>query len=102
MSELPIDANIREIGGGPYYPVKLHALPKAGELIELYSFIDAAAKPPPKKFYEVVQVVHQLHDVSDKIWQSKGGSHFVTVFVKPSQSEFLQSPNLPEPPVSWN
>lgn len=101
MSELPIDASICEIGG-PYYQAKLHAVPRIGELIQLYSFAEAAVQMPPMKHYEVVQVVHGLHDVFDKASQSKDGSHFVTIFVKSSQSEFLESPHLPGPPVAWN
>lgn len=93
MSELPIDANVQEIGDGPFYPVKLHSVPRVGDLIKLYSFIDANDKNfkgEAMKHYEVVQVVHDLHDVSEKIPQAKHGCHAVIVFVKPSGSAFLK------------
>jgi hypothetical protein len=102
MSELPIEANICEING-PYYPVRLYAVPRVGELIDLFSFIDQADKhPQPRKFYQVVQVVHEVRDVSEKIPQSKGGCHFVTVFVKLSRSKFFKSSVMPQPPDSRN
>lgn len=90
MSELPIEANICETDNGAYYPVKLHAIPRVGELIDLFSLIDQAASHPPAKHYEVVQVVHKMCDVSDKVPSSKDGHHFVRVFVKPSQSKFFE------------
>jgi hypothetical protein len=88
MSELQIEGNICEIGGA-FYPVKLHAVPRIGELIDFFSFIDQANGHPPAKHYEVVQVVHAVRDVSEKISQSKDGCHFVSVFVKPTQSQFF-------------
>lgn len=89
MSNPTIEANICEIGGA-YYQVKLYAVPRVGELIDLFSFLDQATKHPPMKHYEVVQVVHEIHDVSEKIPQSKDGRHFVSVFVKPSNSKFFE------------
>ena len=89
MSELQIEANICEVGGA-YYPVKFHTVPRVGELISFYSFIDAASAHPPAKHYEVVQVVHEVRDVSDEISQSQGGCHLVSVFVKPTQSQFFK------------
>jgi hypothetical protein len=89
MAELPIEANICEIDGA-YYPVRLHSVPRVGELIDLFSFIDQADNRPPLKHYEVVQVVHKIYDVTEKIPQSKGGQHFVSVFVKPSGSKFFE------------
>lgn len=49
MSNLPIEANICEIDGA-YYPVRLHAIPRVGELIDLFSFIEQAAQEPPVKY----------------------------------------------------
>jgi len=43
MSELPIDANICKMNG-PYYPMKLNAVPHAGGLVQLFSFVHQAAK----------------------------------------------------------
>lgn len=100
MSELPIEANICEIPEkgengqdsgevGAYYQVRLYAVPRVGELIGLFSFLDQASGDLAEKQYEVVQVVHKVHDVSEKVPQSKGGSHFVSVFVKPASSKFF-------------
>ena len=74
MRELPIEANICERDGA-YYPVLLRTVPRVGELIDLWSLIDQAAKHPPVKHYEVFQVVHEIHDVSKEIRASKGGYH---------------------------
>ena len=87
MAELPINANISEIDGA-HYPVRLEWVPRVGELIDLYSFIDTSTGQPPAHRYEVVQVVHQLYDVTDK---EPKGHHFITVHVKPSKSSFLAS-----------
>jgi hypothetical protein len=89
MSRPTIEANICEIDGA-YYQVKLHAIPRVGELIKLFSFVDQADKRPPTKHYEVVQVVHEIHDVSEKVPLSKDGRHFVSVFVKPASSKFFE------------
>jgi hypothetical protein len=89
MAKLLIEANICEIDG-VYYPVKLHSVPRVGELIDLFSFIEQANNRSPMKHYEVVQVVHKIYDVAEKIPQSKDGQHFVTVFVKPSDSKFFE------------
>ncbi|HEY0602865.1 MAG TPA: hypothetical protein VGD58_08135 [Herpetosiphonaceae bacterium] len=89
MSKPTIQANICEIDGG-YYPGKLHSIPNVGDLIDLQSFIDQAANYPPVKHYEVVRVVHKIHDVSEKIPHTKDGYHFISIFVKPSDSELFQ------------
>lgn len=89
MSKPPIQANIVETDSGIYYPVRLYVVPRAGELIKLFSFIEQADKRPPVRRYEVVQIVHDVHDVTERVSQSEGGHHFVTVFVKPSDSEFF-------------
>lgn len=90
MEQLPIDANICEIDNGAYYPVKLHTVPRVGELINLFSFLDQSDGSAPVKRYEVVQVVHKLHDVSDKVPKSESGHQFASVYVKPSNSEYFE------------
>lgn len=89
MAELAItaNANVSEVGGA-YYPVRLEWLPRVGELIDLYSFLDTSTGHPPVHRYEVVQVVHHVYDVTDKFPK---GHHVVTVFVKPSQSSVFDS-----------
>jgi len=89
MSKPTIEANICEFDGA-YYQVRLHAVPRVGELISLFSFADQATKHPPTKHYEVVQVVHEIHDVSAKVPLSEDGHHFVSIFVKPSDSKFFR------------
>jgi len=49
MAKPLIEANIYEIDGGPHYPVRLHAVPHVGELIDLWSFIEQKDNKPPKK-----------------------------------------------------
>ncbi|OGL26556.1 MAG: hypothetical protein A3G44_15615 [Candidatus Rokubacteria bacterium RIFCSPLOWO2_12_FULL_73_47] len=80
------NANIAEIGGA-YYPVRLEWLPRVGDLIQLYSFLDTATGHEPGHRWEVVQVVHELRDVTEK---RPEGFHFVTVLVKPSQSSLFE------------
>jgi len=81
------NANISEIDG-PYFPVHLQWIPRVGELIDLWSSLDAASGYPPFHWYEVVQVVHKIHDVSNKTGGE--GAHFVTVVVRPSSSHYFQ------------
>jgi hypothetical protein len=90
MAELPINANISEIDGA-FYPVRLEWVPRVGELIDLWSFADEAASHPPGHRYEVVQVVHKLHDLTEKSHVAREGYHFVTVYVRPSQDGSLRS-----------
>lgn len=89
MNKPTIEAHICEIGGA-YYPVKIHTIPNIGDLIDLWSFIDQADNYSPVKHYEVVRVVHKIHDISEKIPDTKDGYHFVSIFVKPSDSELFQ------------
>jgi hypothetical protein len=103
MNELPIEAQICESTDGPFYQVRLQTVPRVGELIDLTSHIDLAAKhPQPRHLYEVVQIVHKMYDVADEIPVSKRGYHLVSVFVKPSQSGFLESSSPPLPPNDLN
>jgi hypothetical protein len=88
MSELPIEATIHEIDGA-YYNVRLHAIPRVGELIDFWSFLNQATGHEPAKHYEVIQVVHKVYDVSEKTPRSKGGHQSVNVFVKPASSKFF-------------
>ena len=91
MSELPVNANIVE-KGGPYYQVRLQWVPRVGELIDLHSFLEQARGikegdgDPGTRWYEVVQVVHKINDVTERFPQ---GAHFVTVHVVPSSSPHL-------------
>jgi hypothetical protein len=68
---------------GPSYPVRLAWLPREGDLLDLYSFVDKSTGKKPSHRGEVVRVVHYLHDVSDKT-DNQQGHHFVTVHVKSS------------------
>ena len=88
MPELPVNANIVEAGGA-YYSVKLAWVPRVGELIDLWSFADQADGYKPVHRYEVVQVIHRLYDLTDKVPQGQAGFHFVTVHVKPSASSYF-------------
>lgn len=88
---LPINANICEVDNGAYYQVKLDWIPRSGELIDLHSFLDQAGGRPHSHHYEVVQVVHELHDVAESAERSHTGHHFIQVYVKPSHNKFLKS-----------
>ena len=91
MSKQAIEANIVEVNDGPYFNVTLETVPRIGELIDLHSLVDEAGKYPPKKQYEVVQVLHKIYDVPQPPPREThlaivAGSHFVVIFVKPSNS----------------
>src|SRR2546430_1803891 len=60
MAKAPIEAIVVEINDGPFFEVTFHALPRTGELIHLYSIVDARAHKQADYFYEVVQVLHKL------------------------------------------
>lgn len=83
MSHPTISARVCEVEGGAYYDVLLHAIPHTAELIELYSFLDQATNQ-----YEIVHVVHKIHDVTEKFPHSKDGCHEINIYVKPIQSGF--------------
>mgnify|MGYP001272455343 FL=1 len=84
MAKRPANANADvAFVDGPSYPVRLAWLPREGDLIDLYSFVDKTMGKKPTHRAEVVQVVHYLHDVSDKT-NDQQERHFVTVHVKSS------------------
>jgi hypothetical protein len=78
-----INAIIEELNQKTYYPVLLQVIPKKGELIELYSFIDQSTAHQPNHSYEVVNVIHTIHDVTEKYTPSLNGSHGIKIIVKP-------------------
>ena len=90
MSALPINANIYEVdaepGNGRYFPVRLNWVPRVGELIEMTSFAEIAAKHTQYILqYKVIQVVHYIGDLSDKFEHTQKGSHSVVVHVEKTQ-----------------
>src|SRR5215813_11361043 len=91
MDELPIAARLIEVNDGPSYGLKVKAVPRVGELIELYSYLEAQAKQPTFKYYEVVAVVHKIHEVSERVPVSEPGAHEVRIYVKESHSSNLRS-----------
>jgi hypothetical protein len=90
MPDVPINANIMEVDG-PYYQVRLTWLPRVGDIIDLHSYLEQHAGKDAKKWYEVVQVVHQIHDVTDKVRQSLAGHHWVNIHVRNSNKMQFQS-----------
>jgi hypothetical protein len=88
MPDLPINGNIAEING-PYYAVRFQWIPRVGELIDLWSFVDQADGHTPAKRYQVVQVVHKMQDITEKSTASREGAHFVTVYVNQAESQFF-------------
>ncbi|MGZ5030459.1 MAG: hypothetical protein ACXV8I_07660 [Methylobacter sp.] len=86
MSELQIEANILELDGA-YYPVKLHTVPRIGEEIKLFSYIDQVSGHASEKHYEVVQIIHTVRDALKDIPESWIGYHHVDILVKSSQNQ---------------
>jgi hypothetical protein len=89
MSKPPVEANIIEINDGPYFRAKLHEVPRVGELIVFYSFLDEATGHPPKKHYEVVQVVHLIYEASEKTPSHMRDINSINIYVKPSSGKFF-------------
>lgn len=81
MTELPTNATIDEVDG-PSFSVKLQWVPRVGERIDLWSFIDKD-NWHPVHHYEVVQVVHKVYAVVDKGGHQHKGQHYLAVHVKP-------------------
>jgi len=67
---------------GAYYRVKLGCLPREGDRITLHSFVDAKNGDDPHHAYEVVGVVHEIHDIPEDDPKHADGYHVVTVIVK--------------------
>jgi len=89
MAKEDFNANICEINQGAYYKVHLEWIPRVGDLIDLYSHLDKADGYDAKHHYEVVTVVHQVHDITDKDPASTKGYHFPVIHVKKIESPFF-------------
>jgi hypothetical protein len=93
MADFPSAANgIISEKGGPYYTVKFNWVPRVGELIDLTSFLEIRQKRPDesRRFYEVVAVVHIMHDVDEGGKRSHHGHHNLKVVVKKSKSKHFE------------
>jgi hypothetical protein len=86
-----IEASLTEVDTGIFYQVKLHAIPHVGELIDLWSFVEQVANNNAIKRYSVVQVVHKVYDVTDKVPRGMLGSHYVNIFVKESSHPLFEN-----------
>ena len=86
-----IEAHITEINDGPFFRVNLLAVPCVGELIDLHSYLDQKAGFNSRKLYEVVSVIHKVHEPKEDFEPLEHGSHFVTVLVKTSNSKYFDS-----------
>ena len=93
MSDFPAEANgiISEVGG-PYYFVKFNWVPRAGELIDLTSFLEIREKRTDEshRLYEVIAVVHEMHDVDEGGKRAQHGHHNLKVVVKKSNSKHFE------------
>ena len=86
MSNNKISATIHEINEGPYYEVLLYSIPKVGEYINLYSHLDNSSGHDATHNYEVINIVHEVHDIATKVESSKDGYHSVRIFVRRSSN----------------
>jgi hypothetical protein len=85
LSDTTVNAKICVIDDSAYYQVRLQWIPRMGEVIDLFSHVDAAFGHPPIHLYKVVQVIHKLHDVAKDSPQAQAAAHFVEIHVKPTQ-----------------
>ncbi len=72
---------------GTYYRALLTWVPRKGDLIRLHSFLEAKSGNPAFRFYEVEQVVHDLHDVT---LEHPEGAQFLSIYVRRSNDRRLQ------------
>lgn len=96
MAKAPIEAMAVEMDDGPFFEVTFHALPRKGELIHLYSIVDAKAHKQTDYFYEVVHVLHKLFDVPRNLAPESrdamvAGSHSIVVFVSRTTSPLFHA-----------
>lgn len=81
MAKPNIDAVIQVGTDGAYYEVKLQTVPQKGELIDLFSFRDTQSGHESAHFFEVLNVVHEIHDVTEKA-PVRDGVHGVKLIVR--------------------
>jgi hypothetical protein len=86
VADLKVDASIAVIDGG-FYQVRLKSVPHAGELIDLYSLLDVENKRVGRHYFEVVQVVHKMYDVTKR---RPNGMHFVTIHMKRTACKWFE------------
>lgn len=82
MSKPEIEARIQEIENGPYFEVKLHAIPRVGDLINLWSFADQLSGHSPRHSYEVIEISHEIYDVPRDEPRYQDGAHTVIILVR--------------------
>lgn len=85
-------ANIHIIGGA-YYQVKLFAVPQVGELIKLHSFVEQLDNNMSlaRQYLEVVQIVHDIYDYTERGTNLTDGHHFINIFAKPVESRYFDN-----------
>lgn len=80
MSEVKFNGTIHE-EDGTYFQVQLEFVPRIGEFINFHSFVDQIDDYEPFKYYEVIRIVHEISDVTDRLDYATG-SQFVSIYVK--------------------
>ena len=90
MTPPPIHANIVE-PNGDYWPTKLHAIPRPGDLIKLTSLIDLRKDLLSLHHFEVIKVMHEVTDSDpDAPDGRETAAQSVVVFVKPAESKLFE------------
>ncbi|HEY0459201.1 MAG TPA: hypothetical protein VGC97_08695 [Pyrinomonadaceae bacterium] len=80
MSEVKFNGTIHE-EDGTYYQVQLEFVPRIGEFINFHSFVELIDDNPAYKYYEVIRIVHEITDVTNRVTYDTG-SQFVSIYVK--------------------
>jgi hypothetical protein len=80
---LPINAQI-VTADGTWYPVRLSAVPRAGEYIRLWSKLDEGTGHEPHHGFTVLMVEHELSDAPD--YDADKGGQTVIIHVGPLPS----------------
>ena len=84
MNEVKFNGTIHE-EDGTYYQVQLEFIPRIGESIKFHSIVDQLDKYPALKYYEVIRIVHEISDVTNRVANAKG-SQYVSIYVKKFES----------------
>ena len=77
MRNLPIDAHIN-LEDGAYYNVRLCAIPRIGETINLYSLVDEVSGHKATHLLRVTDIQDEVHDIPAGA-KEPAGKHFVVI-----------------------
>lgn len=89
-----VAATIFDVDREVHYPARLVHIPRAGELVKFFSYLDSASGHEMHDatgfYFEVVQVRHDLADLVENNERSQMAKQSVTIFVRRSYDPMLR------------